>query len=93
VLQSKVQKYLDQSKEWKRVNDPSEGSPTDTLLRLLLPLNYEIRTGSAEALLTLRPTEIPHIPSPHRAIRSVEATGGVYKGQGRNQGRLMTYPY
>ena len=26
-------------------NDPSEGSPTETLLRLLLPLNCEIRTG------------------------------------------------
>ena len=25
------------------VNDPSEGSPTETLLRLLLPLNYEIQ--------------------------------------------------
>ena len=24
---------------------------------------------------------------------SVGATGGVYKGQGRNQGKLMTYPY
>ena len=25
-------------------NDPSEGSPTETLLRLLLPLNSEIHT-------------------------------------------------
>ena len=76
-----------------RVNDPSEGSPTETLLRLLLPLSYEIRTGSQKGSPTLRPTDTPPIPSPHRAAQSVEATGGVYKGQGRNRGRLMTYPY
>ena len=27
---------------WKRVNDPSAGSPTETLLRLLLPLNEQV---------------------------------------------------
>ena len=30
---------------------------------------------------------------PHRAIQSVVATGGVYKGQGRNQRELMTRAY
>jgi hypothetical protein len=28
-----------------------------------------------------------------RIIQSVEATGGVYKGQGRNQHKVMTCPY
>ena len=28
------------------VNDPSAGSPTETLLRLLLPLNDKVRTAS-----------------------------------------------
>jgi hypothetical protein len=27
---------------WIRVNDPSAGSPTETLLRLLLPLNNQV---------------------------------------------------
>ena len=29
----------------------------------------------------------------HRIIQSVGATGGVYKGQGRNQPKLMTPAY
>ena len=29
----------------------------------------------------------------HRIIQSIDATGGVYKGQGRNQHNLMTYAY
>ena len=29
-----------------RVNDPSAGSPTETLLRLLLPLNDKVQTNS-----------------------------------------------
>ena len=29
-----------------RVNDPSAGSPTETLLRLLLPLNDKVWTAS-----------------------------------------------
>ena len=29
----------------------------------------------------------------HRIIQSVGATGGVYKGQGRNQHELMTRVY
>ena len=58
-------------------NDPSAGSPTDTVLRLLHPLD----------------DKAPHFPMRYvertlvrricRIIQSVEATGGVYKGQGR----------
>ena len=33
------------------------------------------------------------IQSVHRIIQSVGATGGVYKGQGRNQRELMTHAY
>jgi len=29
----------------------------------------------------------------HRIIQSIEATGGVYKGQGHNQHKLMTCAY
>ena len=29
-------------KEWMHVNDPSAGSPTETLLRLLLPLSDKV---------------------------------------------------
>ncbi|KAF1343385.1 hypothetical protein EJ07DRAFT_150040 [Lizonia empirigonia] len=52
-------------------NDPSAGSPTETLLRLLLPLND--RASLSHSI--------------------VVATGGVYKGQGRNQRMLMTCAY
>jgi hypothetical protein len=31
------------------VNDPSEGSPTETLLRLLLPLDDQVRPSSRRA--------------------------------------------
>jgi len=29
----------------------------------------------------------------HRIIQSIDATGGVYKGQGRNQHKLVTCAY
>lgn len=32
----------------KFINDPSAGSPTETLLRLLLPLNDQVRTTSRQ---------------------------------------------
>ena len=35
-------------KEWMHVNDPSAGSPTETLLRLLLPLNGKVWVTSLE---------------------------------------------
>ncbi len=37
--------------------------------------------------------EITAIQTLHRTIQSVGATGGVYKGQGRNQRELMTHAY
>ena len=69
-------------------NDPSAGSPTETLLRLHLPLDDKIYTTSLRL-----PRGQPKIQSVHRIIQSVGATGGVYKGQGRNQRKLMTCIY
>ena len=73
---------------WICVNDPSAGSPTETLLRLLLPLSDKV-------YLTFRDTDkTAHSPkdSPDHS-KSVGATGGVYKGQGLNQRKLMTCAY
>ena len=36
---------------------------------------------------------LPPIRTLHQHIQSVGATGGVYKGQGRNQRELMTRAY
>ena len=65
-------------------NDPSAGSPTETLLRLFLPL-IKWFTGLWPRERGLHPV--------HHLIQSVEATGGVYKGQGRNQRQIMTGTY
>lgn len=73
-------------------NDPSAGSPTETLLRLHLPLDDKIYTTSLQLLQSKTPYQ-PKIQSVHRIIQSVGATGGVYKGQGRNQRKLMTCIY
>lgn len=73
-------------------NDPSAGSPTETLLRLHLPLNGKIYTTSLNNHQSVK-TDITKIQSVHRTIQSVGATGGVYKGQGRNQRKLMTCIY
>jgi len=56
------------------------------LLRLLLPLN-DVVQGTSASLFG------PSLRTFHRTIQSVGATGGVYKGQGRNQRKLMTYAY
>jgi hypothetical protein len=75
---------------WMRANDPSAGSPTETLLRLLLPLSVKVHQtfhGNAQELNTAAVRII------HRNTQSVGATGGVYKGQGRNQHELMTRAY
>ena len=66
-----------------RANDPSAGSPTETLLRLLLPLSDKVRKISTQQGVRMA----------HRTTQSVGATGGVYKGQGRNQHELMTRAY
>jgi hypothetical protein len=36
--------YQDHDWGWMRANDPSAGSPTETLLRLLLPLSDKVYT-------------------------------------------------
>ena len=72
-------------------NDPSAGSPTETLLRLHLPLNGEVRKSSHKS--TRNEANGLTVPISHRVIQSVGATGGVYKGQGRNQCKLMTCVY
>ena len=71
--------------------DPSAGSPTETLLRLLLPLNDKVQTSFEAGSAANRATRL--VPRLHRTIQSVGATGGVYKGQGRNQRELMTRAY
>ncbi len=65
------------------MNDPSAGSPTETLLRLLFPL-------SAKIYLIFSCDTIKKI---HLSTQSVKATGGVYILQGRNQHKLMTCAY
>ena len=72
-------------------NDPSAGSPTETLLRLHLPLNGEVKKSSHQ--LVHNEASESTVPIFHRVIQSVGATGGVYKGQGRNQCKLMTCVY
>ena len=80
-------------------NDPSAGSPTETLLRLLLPLNDRVRSSSPGIERrggTREPTPggvVGQIRGPHRTVRSVVATGGVYKGQGRDRRGLLTRAY
>src|SRR4051812_187108 len=70
-------------------NDPSAGSPTETLLRLLLPLNDKVQWTSRD-VGGGEPAPVAAIRTLHRTIQSVGATGGVYKGQGRSQRELMT---
>jgi hypothetical protein len=50
-------------------NDPSAGSPTDTLLRLLLPLNNQV-WRSLVSLKTLRPPCLPPKASLNHSIGS-----------------------
>ena len=71
-------------------NDPSAGSPTETLLRLLLPLSDEVHQTFR---YNVRDPNIVAVRIIHRITQSVGATGGVYKGQGRNRRRLMTHVY
>ena len=71
-------------------NDPSAGSPTETLLRLLLPLSVKIHQTFRSNIQELKIAAVRII---HRDTQSVGATGGVYKGQGRVQCTLMTHTY
>lgn len=66
-------------------NDPAAGSPTATLLRLLLPLLKKCRWSS-----------LPRKsggPTTCIAPSSETTTGGVYKWQGRNRHSLMNCAY
>ena len=51
--------------------------------------------GGFNELLGCRAGKPPPAANPtlHQHIQSVGATGGVYKGQGRNQRELMTRAY
>ncbi|KAK8497359.1 hypothetical protein V6N13_104205 [Hibiscus sabdariffa] len=57
-------------------NDPSAGSPTETLLRLLLPLNDKVQWTSRDVAGSEPPTS-PRSEHIHRTIQSVGATGAV----------------
>ena len=74
----------------EHANDPSAGSPTETLLRLLLPLSDKVHQAYYGTAQELSYAAVQNI---HRITQSVGATGGVYKGQGRNQRELMTHAY
>ena len=71
-------------------NDPSAGSPTETLLRLLLPLSDVVHQTFR---YNVRDPNIVAVRIIHRITQSVGATGGVYKGQGRNHCGLMNRDY
>ena len=73
-------------------NDPSAGSPTETLLRLLLPSSEKIQPAS-HAHRRWLPSSCGAVRGFHRFAQSVAATGGVYKGQGRIQRALMRRAY
>ena len=75
--------------ETQCVNDPSAGSPTETLLRLLLPLSDKVY----KTFHGIEVTPNAAVQIIHRITQSVGATGGVYKGQGRNLHELMTRAY
>jgi hypothetical protein len=71
------------------VNDPSAGSPTDTVLRLNhSPQDRVYKTSQIMSIARHNPVRIIH-----RIVQSIDVTGGVYKGQGRNQHKLMTCAY
>ncbi|KAI3489856.1 hypothetical protein L1887_46024 [Cichorium endivia] len=57
-----------------RQMNPSAGSPTETLLRLLLPLNDKVQWNSRDVAGGEPPTS-PAILTLHRTIQSVGATG------------------
>jgi len=60
------------------------------LLRLLLPLSVKVHQTFHVNAQELSANAVRII---HRNTQSVGATGGVYKGQGRNQHELMTRAY
>ena len=55
---------------WISVNDPSAGSPTETLLRLLLPLNDKVYSTSHAKETFRPPLRNPKISPDHSIGRS-----------------------
>ena len=86
----RIEKHFEEQFITERVNDPSAGSPTETLLRLLLPLSDKVHETFRRNVQKLSTASVRII---YRITQSVGATGGVYKGQGRNQHELMTRAY
>ena len=72
--------------------DPSAGSPTETLLRLLLPLSAPVRASFRRTRLTNCLVQGSPVQGSHWYTQSVVATGGVYKGQGLSQSELSDSP-
>ena len=73
-------------------NDPFAGSPTKTLLRLLLPLSAPVRTSFRRTRSHPRGGEQTPVQGSHLRTQSVVATGGVYKGQGLSHSELSDSP-
>ena len=71
-------------------NDPAAGSPTATLLRLLLPLAEKYCLDSERHN---RKPESDNLPQALSHSQSVATTGGVYKWQGHNRSVLMKRDY
>ena len=76
----------------KKLNDdPSAGSPTETLLRLLPGSSHTDQTGfHRQEVLAHNKSSVPGFLE---TAQFRAATGGVYKGQGRSQRKLMTRTY
>ena len=73
-------------------HDPSAGSPTETLLRLLLPLSEPVRISFMSFAPIPRRDRGSPVQEPHWSTQSVVATGGVYKGQGQSRDELCDPP-
>ena len=67
--------FIDPQQVWSTGNDPSAGSPTDTLLRLLLPLLQIIYTSSRRAASRPKPA---YGTNPKRSL-----TGAIGSSDGR----------
>ncbi|KAI3476778.1 hypothetical protein L1887_61651 [Cichorium endivia] len=65
-------------------NDPSAGSPTETLLRLLLPLNDKVQWNSRDVAGGEPPTQIApptkngHAPPPIESRKSSQSVNPYY---------------
>ena len=75
--------------------DPTEGSPTVTLLRLLPSRGNAVRTTSRQLRLSSRANRPVSPVTPKSWLRRPPkvATGGVYKGQGRSRHGMLTRDY